>query len=346
MTNKSYFETIDSEIKAYIFGLIAFNIRDVHIESGNTHLMIQIDTKCQSISKKIKDQLSEFGTDFDRDIFVIKSPNVIDDMCRHLNVNNVSALKNVDISHFIKNNCKEYSVEFLKAFYEKYGKINSSDNDNGTEYICNITAYSKNNLSTFVEFFDIPHKSSKIFNLYQISYTNVNIIDLLGIIYKKYDIRVKDELYIQFLKLLNLERPILKYIKISDKAITPTKANFSDVGYDISIIGLHKTLNTTTALYNTGIKLEIPIGFYVELVPRSSISKSGYILANSIGIIDCSYKGELLVALTKINAESPDIELPFRCCQIILRKQNFPDMIEINEIEDTKRSEGGFGSSN
>jgi len=346
MTNKSYFETIDSEIKAYILGFIAFNIRDVDTESENTHLMIQIDTKCQSVSNKIKYQLSEVGTDFDRDIFVVKSSDIINDMCRHLNAKDANSLKNLDISHFIKNNSKEYSVEFLKAFYEKYGKINTYETENGAEYICNITAYSKNNLDAFAEFFGIPYKSSNLFNLFQASYSNVNIIDLLGILYKKHDIRIKDELYVQFLKLLNLERPILKYIKSSPDAVTPTKANFSDVGYDVSIIGLHKTLSPTTALYKTGIKLEIPIGYYVELVPRSSISKSGYMLANSIGIIDCSYKGELLVALTKINSESPDIEFPFRCCQIILRKQNFPDMVEISEIEHTKRSDGGFGSSN
>jgi dUTP pyrophosphatase len=100
-----------------------------------------------------------------------------------------------------------------------------------------------------------------------------------------------------------------------------------------------------TALYNTGIKLDIPIGYYVELVPRSSISKSGYMLANSIGIIDCSYKGELLVALTKISANAAEIEYPFRCCQLIMKKQIFPYIVEVTDLEESKRAEGGFGSS-
>jgi dUTP pyrophosphatase len=145
---------------------------------------------------------------------------------------------------------------------------------------------------------------------------------------------------------------------MSDDAVIPTKANFSDVGYDLSIIGLHSVLSKKTeplrastsytpitTLYKTGIKLEIPLGYYVEIVPRSSISKSGYMLANSIGIIDCSYKGELLVALAKINEDADDIKFPFRCCQLIMRKQIYPELIAVQEVEATKRLEGGFGSS-
>jgi dUTP pyrophosphatase len=68
-------------------------------------------------------------------------------------------------------------------------------------------------------------------------------------------------------------------------------------------------------------------------------------LANSIGIIDCSYKGELFVALTKMD-DSAHIEYPYRCCQLIMRKQIFPEMVEINEVDtNTNRAEGGFGSS-
>jgi dUTP pyrophosphatase len=240
----------------------------------------------------------------------------------------------------LQNNKREYVIEFLKAFYEKYSNIHF--NSGGA--ICNITVNNKNNLLAFADFFEIPHVYSNLFNLVQLTYTNVNIIDLLGIIYKNKDIRSKERAFNDFLMLLNNEMPTLKYIKMSDGAITPTKANFSDVGYDISIIGLHKTLNENTSLYKTGIKLEIPVGYYVELVPRSSLSKSGYMLANSIGIIDCSYKGELLVALTKIS-DSCDIEYPFRCCQLIMKKQIYPIMVEIATGEASSRADGGFGST-
>jgi len=344
MISETYFEEISSELKAYILGIIAFNIKN----SDTDELVIQLDTPC-IISPIIKKELQEISTNFERDMFVIRSQKIIKDIYKH--TSSLNKYHCVDITNFIKNNKREYVVEFLKAYFEKHATINHIGSMNDMDltdtggYICNITEYSKTNLEAFADFFKIPHKMSNIFNLVQISYTNVNIIDLLGIIYKNYNIRLNDDIYTKFIKLLNYERPVLKYKRISEDAVIPTKANFSDVGYDLSIIGVHSVMSPITTLYKTGIKLEIPIGYYVEIVPRSSISKSGYMLANSIGIIDCSYKGELLVALAKINQDAPDITFPFRCCQLIMRKQIFPDMVEVSEIETTKRLEGGFGSS-
>ena len=54
-------------------------------------------------------------------------------------------------------------------------------------------------------------------------------------------------------------------------------------------------------MYDSYISVQPPEGYYFEIVPRSSISKLGYILTNSIGIIDPSYRGTLKVVLTKIN---------------------------------------------
>lgn len=322
----SYFDIIDSEIKAYLLGVIIFNIK----KSDNNEIIIQIGN-INGFSNIINNELKKFTSEIERETFIINSSNIIQSINKHIDVNNIN------LESFVKNNKRDYVIEFFKAFYEKYGNI--------TDNQCNITAYNKKYLESFANFFNIPHKFSKIFNLEQLIYSNVNVIDLLGIIYKNKDIIIKNTLYIQFINLLNNERPVLKYIKTSSDAITPTKANFSDVGYDLSIISVAKEFNSKTKLYNTGIKLDIPIGYYVEIVPRSSISKSGYILANSIGIIDCSYKGELLVALTKVCDDIPEINFPLKCCQLIMKKQIFPDMIETNELEISKRAEGGFGSS-
>lgn len=334
-----YFHTIDSEIKAYILGLVVFNITKVR----ENELTVEISGKINNvIAKEIAQHIlqDDLQTVTSSASFTIKSEDAITDICKHLAVDNLNNFYNINIEHFIENNERVYVIEFLKAFYEKFSNIHFGD-----RVKCRITTNNKNNLMTFAKFFGIPHNLKNLFNLEQLSYINVNIIDLLGVIYRNKDLRVKDKAYGDFLMLLNNEKPTLKYIKITDKAVTPTKANFSDVGYDISIIDLFKKLNANTSLYNTGIKLEIPIGYYVELVPRSSLSKSGYMLANSVGIIDCSYKGELLVALTKIS-DSTQIEYPFRCCQLIMRKQIFPDMVEIVACEASSRAEGGFGSSN
>lgn len=73
-------------------------------------------------------------------------------------------------------------------------------------------------------------------------------------------------------------------------AKTPSKTHDNDVGYDLSILKKAKDINETTALYHTGLQATIAEKeFYLEIVPRSSISKSGYIMSNSFGVIDPSY---------------------------------------------------------
>jgi dUTP pyrophosphatase len=160
----------------------------------------------------------------------------------------------------------------------------------------------------------------------------------------------KEHLYddSNFNKIIDCNQPVINFIKINKDAIIPKKANFSDVGYDISILNVHKVINSKTTLYDTGICLNIPVGYYVEIVPRSSIVKSGYMLSNSIGIIDCSYKGNLYVGLTKVCDDAIEIEYPFKCCQLIVRKQVFPNFIEMKmeEMVESKRNKGGFGSTN
>ena len=72
---------------------------------------------------------------------------------------------------------------------------------------------------------------------------------------------------------------------------------------------------------------------------------AGYILSNNIGIIDCSYKGNLYICLTKVSHDAIDITFPFKCCQLILKKQYFPQFKITNELYKTKRNDGGFGST-
>jgi dUTP pyrophosphatase len=176
--------------------------------------------------------------------------------------------------------------------------------------------------------------------------SKVNYIDLMGKLYTESTEHLYDDS--NFNKIIDCNQPVINFIKINKDAIIPKKANFSDVGYDISILNVHKKLNSKTTLYDTGICLNIPVGYYVEIVPRSSIVKSGYMLSNSIGIIDCSYKGNLYVGLTKVCDDAIEIAYPFKCCQLIVRKQVFPKFIEM-EMEDvleSKRNIGGFGSTN
>ena len=86
-------------------------------------------------------------------------------------------------------------------------------------------------------------------------------------------------------------------------------------------------------------------GYYFELVPRSSISKTGYSLANNIGIIDQNYRGEIIVALRKNDEKADDLILPCKIAQLI-PKQWFNMVFEEDvNITETVRDTGGFGST-
>lgn len=135
-----------------------------------------------------------------------------------------------------------------------------------------------------------------------------------------------------------------KFTKTLENAVSPQKAHITDTGYDLCIVKKIKEENGMI-LYDTGIAVQPPLGYYFELVGRSSISKTGYIVANSIGIIDASYTGSLKVALIKVNKDAPDIQLPARIVQLIPRQLVHLDAIEVDDLNDTTRADGGFGSS-
>tara|TARA_R100000808_G_C2105827_1_gene121465 strand:+ start:152 stop:574 length:423 start_codon:yes stop_codon:yes gene_type:complete len=135
------------------------------------------------------------------------------------------------------------------------------------------------------------------------------------------------------------------YVKKTKKdAIIPSKAHPSDTGYDLTVVDVVKTVGNVT-LYGTGIQLCPPEGYYFELVPRSSVIKTGYIQANSIGIIDYSYRGEVMVPLLKIDPSAEDLRLPYRIGQLVLRQLIPCTMKEVDSLDDTERGSGGFGST-
>lgn len=138
----------------------------------------------------------------------------------------------------------------------------------------------------------------------------------------------------------------ITFTKNHKDAVTPTKAGPNEVGWDLTAISVFKKLSDRTALYDTGISVKPPPGFYTEIIPRSSLSKTGYMLSNSVGIVDPTYRGNLLIALTKVDDElSCNLVLPFKKTQLVLRKFEQGTMQEVKDLDTTKRGTGGFGST-
>ena len=131
------------------------------------------------------------------------------------------------------------------------------------------------------------------------------------------------------------------------QAVIPYRAGHDELGFDLTVISKVNDISSNTALYDSFISVQPPDGVYFEIVPRSSICKTGYILTNSVGIIDPSYRGTLKVVLTKIDETAPDLELPNKRFQLIPRTfiSNMFIPKEVAKLSNTQRGTGGFGSS-
>jgi deoxyuridine 5'-triphosphate nucleotidohydrolase len=141
--------------------------------------------------------------------------------------------------------------------------------------------------------------------------------------------------------------PDIKVFRKDPRAIVPSKKRGSDVGYDLTVISYVEDMGNNTYLYDTGLVVQPPNGYYIEIAPRSSFSKSGYILSNSVGFIDPPYLNTLKVPLTKKHPDVPDLQLPFTGFQLILRKHEHGHVVEVTQEEliSTSRGLGGFGST-
>jgi dUTP pyrophosphatase len=142
-----------------------------------------------------------------------------------------------------------------------------------------------------------------------------------------------------------IDCPNVKVKKDRPDAVLPTKGNYLAMGYDLTAIDVCKNYGDKITMFETGISVEPPEGYYTEILPRSSLSKTGYMLANSVGVIDPDYRGTLKLVLIKVDESKPDLVLPFTKCQLVLRKCEYFNVVETDVVTETERGSGGFGST-
>ncbi len=94
----------------------------------------------------------------------------------------------------------------------------------------------------------------------------------------------------------------------------------------------------------TGIKMAIPVGYEVQIRPRSGLSaKFGIIVTNTPGTIDADYRGEIFVLLTKLTTGKHRINRGDRVAQMVLSPVVSPKIVYVDSLDETVRGEGGFG---
>ena len=140
----------------------------------------------------------------------------------------------------------------------------------------------------------------------------------------------------------------VKIKKLSPEAVIPTYAKDGDAGMDmVSTKIISDNLGPQT--YGTDIAIEIPKGFVGLIFPRSSIRKTNLQLSNSVGVVDSGYRGEIQATFNKIqgidNVERDSYKVGDRICQIMIIPHPDIQFEEVEELNNTERGEGGFGST-
>jgi dUTP pyrophosphatase len=137
--------------------------------------------------------------------------------------------------------------------------------------------------------------------------------------------------------------------KLSSEAIIPQYAKLGDAGLDLVATEIKFDKGGKYIQYHTGLAFEIPEGYVGLLFARSSVSKKDLMLKNAVGVIDSGYRGEVCLRfqVTGLNLEGKNIyKLGERVGQIIIMPIPQIKLIEVDELSDSDRGEGGFGSTN
>ena len=143
---------------------------------------------------------------------------------------------------------------------------------------------------------------------------------------------------------------ILAVQRCRDDVILPEVTN-QNAGIDLRVITDDKQpviiQPHETHKFRTGIKMDIPEGFYIEVVPRSSTGvKKNLRLLNTVGILDEGWKGETLVFVENMGNEPVTVENNERLFQMILHKVHPVRIYEVDNVGTSERGENGFGSTN
>ncbi len=155
----------------------------------------------------------------------------------------------------------------------------------------------------------------------------------------------------------------VKIKKLTDNAVMPSKAHTTDAGFDLTATSRTVDQNGNI-VYGTGLAFEIPEGYAGFIFPRSSISKKGLVLTNSVGVVDSHYRGEVMAKFkaslecwehtdrdgTKCYANMKynwmeAYEVGDRIAQLIIMPYPDIEFEEATELSFTDRGTGAYGST-
>lgn len=135
----------------------------------------------------------------------------------------------------------------------------------------------------------------------------------------------------------------VKIKKLHPMAQVPIYAKEGDAGLDLTAVTKENTGKYVE--YGTGLAIEIPEGFAGFIFPRSSITNKNLLLKNSVGVIDSGYRGEIKVRFHQL-AVQDNYQHGDKIAQLVIMPVPYIDLVEVQELGQTQRGVGGFGSTN
>jgi dUTP pyrophosphatase len=139
----------------------------------------------------------------------------------------------------------------------------------------------------------------------------------------------------------------LRVRRLHPDARLPARAHGDDAGYDLHALYAARIEPGERSRVPTGIAIELPPGHAGLVVPRSGLAaRHGIALVNAPGLIDPGYRGELQVLLLNTDREQAfEIAPGDRIAQLVIVAVAAPEVVEVDELEATRRGQGGFGST-
>ena len=138
----------------------------------------------------------------------------------------------------------------------------------------------------------------------------------------------------------------LKIKRINNDAIIPRYAHEGDAGMDLFSCDDDTIKPSERKLIKTGLCFEIPEGFELQIRPRSGLAlKKGISVLNTPGTVDAGYRGELGVILINLGDEDFRVSKGDRIAQAVLNKVETAKIRVVEDLSETSRGDGGFGSS-
>jgi dUTPase len=338
----AFFEDINTEGKSYLLGWIA---SDGSISDGAVSVVIHVkdvgalevlrDIICPELPVIYLEEKNQVRLSF-------SSKQIVQDICKWLKIKPGSKWQSVRLPQLPSENLM---WSFLRGYFDGDGSVNIAGKSRRPT--CSIASGSDGLLLDIQDFYGGNIHSGKI------CWGGASALDFLGKIYdgSKYRLVRKWEKYLDWSGWLpslagkgnHGKDAFFKWSKVEKLAVKPYKERASDSGFDLtllSLVGVNGKLET----YTTGVKVQPIYGWYFDLVARSSLYKYGRMLANSIGVIDQTYCGPIMVNLLKFDAAADKLSLPGRYVQIIPRPIIHFDFVE-EDFTATRRNTAGFGST-